>query len=65
MDLKGTVIIYDEEVNKTTIQTNNPKDIKKPRNLILDNFIFYLIKSISYNSSNSTLALYSNTAHAR
>lgn len=29
MDLKGTVIIYDEEVNKTTIQTNNPKDIKK------------------------------------
>lgn len=29
MDLKGTVIIYNEEVNKTTIQTNNPKDIKK------------------------------------
>lgn len=39
MDLKGTVIIYDEEVNKTTIQTNNPKDIKKVKSKFPNEYI--------------------------
>ena len=39
MNLKGTVIIYNEEVNKTTIQTNNPKDIKKVKSKFPNEYI--------------------------